>query len=511
MLFSTKLQSMPAKGLTWSLVRSMAIISVSLGVLSVPTLADVPFVLRDAAGNPLPGYVVTEFATGLRAPVGMLALNDGSILYGSNIGANNGASAPMFTGTFAVNRLIDSNNNGIADNGVGATLFQAPENFGGLTSIARAGDLLVTLSSRLSANDARLTFLRIGGTQSDPTLSYVNDIHLTFAGGGYHQSYGLAVRPVGTSGNYEVYFNVGSAGDGATSLGSNLASANGMGFSGATMNRDTIYRFQLDNTGTSPMASNLAMVAYGVRNAAGMAFHPTTGELYFQDNGLDGSSGPTGLGADELNVISTARLNNLGVIGAGDYGHDNDYFVYGGPGAPEGYQAGDRWNEMGRDGILPVAVFIAQDGRDAQGVNHIAFSPSNWTGELADGLFAGFHGRFSSGGTANNENPVIFFDLNAIHTPSLLDGYWQLIHGQTAGIGHLDGLLSTADYLYLADMTITGNWIATQGRTNGVIYRIAEIAQIPEPSGLIVLLLGGVTVILRRSRGAKSEELGARN
>lgn len=469
-------------------------------VLSLPSFADIPVVLRDATGNPLPGYVVTEFATGLRVPVGMLALNDGSILYGSNIGANNGTSAPMSTGSFALNRLIDSNNNGVADNGVGHTLFQAPDNFGGLTSISRAGDLLITLSSRLSNNDARLTFLRIGGTQSDPTLSYVSDIHLTFGSGASHESFGLAVRPVGASGNYEVYFNVGAHGDGATPWGSNPASATGMGFSGATMNCDTIYRFQLDNTGASPTASNLAMVAYGVRNAAGMAFHPTTGELYFQDNGIDGNSGSLGLGADELNIISTARLNNLGTIGAGDYGHETDFIVYGGPGAPAGYNAGDRWNEMGRDGIVPVAAFIAQDGRDAQGVNHIAFSPSNWTGELANGLFAGFHGRFSSGGTDNSENPVIFFDLDAIGTPSLLDGYWQLIHGQTAGIGHLDGLLSTPDFLYLADMTITGNWFATQGRNNGVIYRISEIpAQIPEPGSLTVLVLG-LSLLLRRQR-----------
>lgn len=480
-------------------------VGLGAAVLATPAFADVPFALRDNTGGALGGYVVTEFATGLRVPVGMHALNDGSIIYGSNTGSNSGANAPMFTGNFSINRLVDANNDGVADNGVGDILYQAPADYGGVTSIARAGDLLITLSSRMNNYDSRLTFLRIGGTDANPTLTYVNDVHLTFTSdtpvAQYHQSYGLAVRPVGPSGNYEVYFNVGSTTDNATALGANLAYADGMGFTAAEMNRDSIYRLNLDNTGVSPALSNLDMVAFGVRNSAGMAFHPTTGELYFQDNGKDGTvnGGNSALGADELNVISTARLNNLGGEGAGDYGFETDYIVYGGPATPLGYNAGDRWNELGRDGIQPVAAFIAQDGRDVQGLNHIAFSPEDWVGVLADGVFTGVHGRFVSGGLANTENPVLFYDLNAVDTLSVIDGFWQLIYGQTEGIGHLDGLLATSEYLYLADMTVTGDWTVTGGKTNGVIYRISEIAAIPEPAALTILALG-VPMLLRRRR-----------
>ena len=40
--------------------------------------------------------------------------------------------------------------------------------------------------------------------------------------------------------------------------------------------------------GAHPSLSDLTQVATGLRNAAGMAFQPATGDLYFQDNGIDG-------------------------------------------------------------------------------------------------------------------------------------------------------------------------------------------------------------------------------
>ena len=44
--------------------------------------------------------------------------------------------------------------------------------------------------------------------------------------------------------------------------------------------------------GGVPQVSNLTRIAAGVRNAAGLAFHPTTGDLYFADNGIDGLIDP---------------------------------------------------------------------------------------------------------------------------------------------------------------------------------------------------------------------------
>lgn len=457
---------------------------------AAPAQAQVPFVLRDASGNPLSGYQITQYASGLSLPVGMLSLDDGSLIYGANTDLYN-------NGTFTINRMVDSDNNGVADSAPGSVLYTAPANAGGVTSIARAGDLIVTLSSLQGNETARLSFLRLGGTVNAPTLSFLDAINLTFGEDvptfQYHQSYGMAIRETATD-NYEVYFNVGSLTNDAVASGTNLALANGMGFTNAPMNRDTIYRFAVDDSAGpgTPSVSSLTEVAYGVRNAAGMFFDPN-GDLYFQDNGKD-AGGNDPLSADELNIITKATLDTL--TSSGDYGFESDYIVYGGVAAPLGYNPGDNWDETNRNAIQPVTAFLGQNGDEAQGVNHIALAPSSWSGPLSDGIFAGFHGFFVSGGVNNPENPVVFLELDALGTPSILDGYWQTIYGQTAGVGHLVGLHSTSNALYIADLSPTGDWTGGVGKTNGVIYRITEI---PEPAALSLLALG-VPLLLRRRR-----------
>jgi len=61
----------------------------------------------------------------------------------------------------------------------------------------------------------------------------------------------------------------------------------------------------VEDHGTSVSATNLVQLASGLRNPAGFAIHPATGDLYFQDNGIDGlvdANEP--LSADELNFIA---------------------------------------------------------------------------------------------------------------------------------------------------------------------------------------------------------------
>ena len=64
---------------------------------------------------------------------------------------------------------------------------------------------------------------------------------------------------------------------------------------------------------------------------------------------------------------------------------------------------------------------------------------------LNRGVFVGFHGVFNSGGTANEENPVVFADPNT-------GKYFDFISNDEPNIGHIDGATSTADSLFLSDV-----------------------------------------------------------
>ena len=43
--------------------------------------------------------------------------------------------------------------------------------------------------------------------------------------------------------------------------------------------------------GTTASLTSPVQVGHGLRNAAGITFQPGTGDLYYIDNGMDGSSG----------------------------------------------------------------------------------------------------------------------------------------------------------------------------------------------------------------------------
>ena len=64
---------------------------------------------------------------------------------------------------------------------------------------------------------------------------------------------------------------------------------------------------------------------------------------------------------------------------------------------------------------------------------------------MSNGVFVGMHGKFSLGGTSNEENPLVFVDLND-------NSYFHIIQNDEPSVGHLDGLLSTNDSLFVADI-----------------------------------------------------------
>jgi hypothetical protein len=85
---------------------------------------------------------------------------------------------------------------------------------------------------------------------------------------------------------------------------------------------------------------------------------------------------------------------------------------------------------------------------------------------LNHGIFLGFHGKFSRGGTNNEENPLVFVDLGVTN-------YFHFTPARQPNVGHLDGLLATDDSLFVADLTTNGSM--DNGRGLGVIYQIKTL------------------------------------
>ena len=96
----------------------------------------------------------------------------------------------------------------------------------------------------------------------------------------------------------------------------------------------------------------------------------------------------------------------------------------------------------------------------------------------------GFHGQFSKGGLANEENPLVYAD-------SQTGEYFHFIGNDEPAIGHLDGLLATGNKLYAADISSQGGF-GSSAQNSGVIYLIrytgdpptavVELAASPRPN-----------------------------
>jgi len=272
-----------------------------------------------------------------------------------------------------------------------------------------------------------------------------------------HPHSALAVRPTpGQVGSCDLLFQLGSDQNFAkTTRMASISSAQIPGANG-TLEGESIYMLTITDNITNVVASNLTRLAKGLRNSAGFAFHPVTGDLYFEDNGIDGLSNPDEpLSADELNLIPAAQLGN-GIVP--DFGFPTNYTVY-------------RTGEIvGGDAVQPLVTFQPLPdpftGSESEGPSEIAFAPPGFPDGLNQGIFVGFHGRFNLGGIANEENPVVYVALSTTN-------YFQFIGNDEPNIGHLDGLLSTDDSLFLADLTATGSTGASVN--SGVIYQIKSL------------------------------------
>ena len=428
--------------------------------------AQVPFSIQGPGVNPA-DFRLTTFATGANFPVGMVELDDGSILVAESNGAFFGSGSGRLV------RYVDSNQDGVADSK--SNLANVP--FGGLTALRRAGDLIFTTGQ---GPGKPISIYHLGDNPSDP-LTAVGSLTLNYPSGEWlHPHSALSVRNTpGEAGSYDLVFQLGSKTNADVSTDTVGLTSN-IGVSGA-LHGDALYMIKITDNGDTVSGSGLMQLATGLRNSAGHAFHPVTGDLWLEDNGIDGISPvpaqePTS--ADELNVIRAA-----------DVGGAIEYF-----GFPTTYIQYRTGNTIGNTGIPPEFAFLplpnAANGSESEGPNDIAFAPSTFPEALRNGIFVSMHGQFNQGGLANEENPLVFANLDN-------GEYFHFIANNEASVGHLDGLLTTQDSLFIADMSPRGG-LGNSNINTGTIYQITRIVPEPASLGLVAMTVLGLLASHRR-------------
>ena len=391
-------------------------------------------------------FRVTVFARNVDFPLGMVSLEDGSLLVAETKGTSfwNGNAGQLV-------RYVDTDQDGVAD-GPGTVLHSGLPS--GLTSLRKCGSLVFVTGQ---GTGHPMWVLRAGVTPDAP-LSLVGSLTVRYPTGGWeHPHSGLAVRPVaGKPGSCDLLFQVGSDQNFArTTRTAALGNTQIPGATGALAG-DSIYLVTLTDHGTNVTATAPKQLAKGLRNPAGFLFHPVSGDLYFNDNGIDGlvdANEP--LSADELNVIPAAQIGSGGVP---DFGFPDNYTEY---------RTG---RIVGGNGVQPLFTFQPLPnpltGSESEGPNEITFAPPGFPPGLNNGVFLGFHGKWELSGIPNEENPLVFANLGT-------GQYFQFIGNGEPAVGHFDGLLSTDDSLFLSDLTGTG---ATENsRSAGVIYQIRSL------------------------------------
>jgi hypothetical protein len=392
-------------------------------------------------------FRVTVFASKLDFPLGITRLADDSLLVTISQGAN------FFSSTGKLVRFTDTNHDGVAD-GAGSIL---ASNLSGTLTAVRAVDNLVFVLGSL----APITVLRAGASPASP-LSLVGKVIINYTNSRMHCATALSVRKTeGYTNRYDALFQMGAEYNFAKTTNTLVLTNSGIPGAQGVLAGDALHMLTFIDNGTNVTATNLTQIGSGLRNPAGFAFQAATGDLYFQDNGIDGLvNGNEPLSADELNYI--ARTNLGGPIEF--FGFPTNYTLY-------------RSNTfVGGAGIPPLIAFQPipnpANGHESEGVNNITFAPPGFPVGLNSGIFLGFHGKYSQGGTNNEENPVVYAE-------PATGNYFHFILGQQPGIGHLDGLLATRDSLFVADLVTNGNPSAGAGA--GVIYQIKSLVTPPPP------------------------------
>ncbi len=232
---------------------------------------------------------------------------------------------------------------------------------------------------------------------------------------------------------------------------------------------DSLYRLIVDDTGPTLAASGLEQIAAGLRNAFGTAFEPLSGDLYIQDNGIDGLIDVNEpLSADELNRIPKESIGGT----VENFGFPNRYVEY---------RTGTLIGSGGIDPDIAFQPIPMPNGAESEGPADVVFAPPQFPLGLSEGVFIGFHGRFSTAGLVNEENPLVYVDIDS-------GTHFHFIANDEPNIGHPDTLATSEDALYVADLS-SANDLSTAG--SGSVYRI-----LARPSAVPAVSLGGLALLI---------------
>ncbi|MFP6645624.1 MAG: FlgD immunoglobulin-like domain containing protein [Candidatus Latescibacterota bacterium] len=390
----------------------------------------------DARVNP-EDFAVTVFADDLNYPVGMVELPDGSLLVAVTVGG------PFFSNSNAqILRLVDADGDGVAES---RTILFDGLTISGPSALRMAGDLLFVSGQRTP-----IAILRLGEAP-DFELREVGRLSISYTDSWLHPQSALQARKApGSADTYELYFPLGSRANFAKTTAT--LRLTGLGLD-VRLAGDAIHRVRFRDDGERLTGIDHTQIATGLRSASGLTFHPDTGDLYFEDNGIDGLvDAIEAHSADEINVIPLEQIG--GEIE--DFGFPGNYIAY-------------RTGEfVGGEGIAALFAFTPLpepgNGSESEGPNEITFAPPGFPPGLNHGLFVGFHGQFSRGGLSNEENPLVYADPNT-------GEYFHFVSNEEPGVGHLDGLLATGNKLYAADISSQGGF-GNSSVNSGFIYLI---------------------------------------
>ncbi len=441
-------------------------------------------------------FNITPFATGLDFPNGIAQLSDGSLLVGTSQG--NGYFDPQAKGQLV--RFQDTNGDGVADSKT--VLYdgsRAGNNLpGGITAIRSIDNYLFVASDLPSKY--RISVFQQGTDFSADSLALKGSLDFAYPASYIHPSSALAVRQ--TAGQqYELFFNVGSAGNNQITTPGTVTVNSGIFNVAATLNGDSIYKLPI-TIGTSNLTiANPVQVASGLRNAAALEFDRMTGALYIGDNGIDGlTNANNALTADELNRLTTAQLASGDIK---NFGFPNYSEKYDNPGVY--IDGNDRIvSKTDPNWIDPLATFQPLTNpppdSDSEGVASISFAPKNFPTGTNNGAFVGFFGRFGYQSGDDRENPLVYYDLDT-------GRYFHFLSSKYPGgdFGHFTNLLSTQDTLFTVDIAAgSGSLFSSAGLGKGAIYQITSSSlpaqSVPEPSTLLgTLVTLGCGIWLKRT------------